>query len=247
MDRMSRLNVEATQRLAAAAECAFIKAFCYTSTVSVYGSGKQRIISEEADVLTVDLDVRSEYWALDYVRAYGRTKLAGELALKKAARTVRYVILRPTVVVDVHDLVRIRDWSITKRWLAAHRHAHYVYVRDVTDSLIWCMQMALDGKLPPGTVETFNFSEDEFAEPTHADFMRMAFRTSGDGRFRVVKVPWIADWLHDFLRFRSLPLRRPLWSMRFPNDRLRAAGYRHRYGMAEAYARALDALRKEAL
>jgi len=247
MDRMQRVNVDATRRLAVAAEHAEIKAFCYTSSVSVYGSGQQRIMSEGADVLTVDRDVRSEYWALDYVRAYGRTKLAGELAIKEAARKTCYMILRPTVVVDVDDLLNIRDWTITKRWLAAHRHAHHVYVRDLTDALIWCMKLAMGGKIPAGTVETFNFSEDEFAGATHADFMRMAYATSRDSRFRVVKVPGIADWMHDFLRFRSLPLRYPLWSMRFPNDRLRAAGYRHRFGMAKAHDCALNALRKEAL
>jgi hypothetical protein len=55
-------------------------------------------------------------------------------------------------------------------------------------------------------------------------FMRKAFAASGDRRYRVLPMPSYGDWLHDFLRFRTLPLRNPLWRMRFPNDKLRAAG-----------------------
>jgi nucleoside-diphosphate-sugar epimerase/choline dehydrogenase-like flavoprotein len=245
MDRMQRTNVDATRFLAEAAERAGVKAFCYTSSVAVYGSGLARNMTEDAPVLTVERDIRSEYWALDYVRTYGRTKLLGELALQEVAKRVCYVVLRPTVVVDVSDIVGIRNWSRVKRMFAAHRHAHHIYVGDVSDAIIWSMERAVDGVGSPGSIETFNLSEDEFPEPTHADFMRKAFAVSGDPRFRVVKMPWMGDWMHDFLRFRTLPLRNPLWRMRFPNDRLRAAGYRHRFGLARAHALALEAIGSE--
>jgi nucleoside-diphosphate-sugar epimerase len=246
MDRMQRINVDATRVLAEAAERAGVKAFCYTSSVAVYGSGLARNMTEDAPVLTVERDIPSEYWALDYVRKYGRTKLLGELALHEVAKKVCYVVLRPTVVVDVPDIVGIRNWSRVKRMLAAHRHAHHIYVWDVSDAIIWSMERAINGVGSPGSIETFNLSEDEFREPTHGDFMRKAFAVSADPRFRVVKVPWIGDWMHDFLRFRTLPLRNPLWRMRFPNDRLRAAGYRHRFGLERAHALALEAIRSEA-
>jgi choline dehydrogenase-like flavoprotein/nucleoside-diphosphate-sugar epimerase len=245
MERMQRTNVDATRLLAEAAERAGAKVFCYTSSVAVYGSGLKREMTEDAPVLTVECDVRSEYWALDYVRTYGRTKLGGELALRQAAKTVRYIVLRPTVVVDIPEIIGIRKWSRFKRILAAHRHAHHIYVRDVSDAIIWSMERAIAGTGTPGSIETFNLSEDEFPEPTHADFMSKAFAVSGDPRFRVVRVPWLGDWMHDFLRFRTLPLRNPLWRMRFPNDRLRAAGYCFRFGMAQAEALALETLRKK--
>jgi len=95
-------------------------------------------------------------------------------------------------------------------------------------------------------LKRFNLSDDDFPEPTHADFLRKAFAVTGDQRFRVVKMPWIGDWMHDFLRFRTLPLRNPFWRMYFPADRLRSAGYNLRFGMAHAQAVALETLRKEA-
>jgi nucleoside-diphosphate-sugar epimerase len=241
-DRMQRVNVEATRGLAHAAERAGIQAFCYTSTVSVYGSGRASEISESSPVLTVDRDIASEYWALGYVRAYGRTKLAGERAIRDAAKSVRYTILRPAVVVSLDDLISIRKWSYFKRTLAAHRHAHHIYVRDVSDAIIWALERSLRGHGAPGSVELFNLSEDESPDAHHADFLKKAYAASGDRRFKVVTAPWVGDWLHDFLRFRSLPLRNPLWRMRFSNARLRAAGYYPLYGMAVAQSRALEQL-----
>lgn len=244
-DRMQAINVEATRRLAEAAERDGVRAFCYMSTVSVYGSGRARTMTETAPVLTSSVDVKSEYWALDYVRAYGRTKLAGEEAIRRIASTLPYVILRPTVVVDLHNLIGLRDWSLSKRLFAAHRPSHHVYVRDVTDAAIWTMTRSLTGAWPAGEVQVFNLSDHEARDARIGDFMRRAFAISRDPRFRVIPMPALVDWLHDFLRNRTLPLRNPLWRMRFPNDRLRQAGYRHRYGMARARAMALDILRAE--
>jgi choline dehydrogenase-like flavoprotein/nucleoside-diphosphate-sugar epimerase len=245
-DRMPRVNADATGWLAEAAERHGVDAFCYTSTVAVYGSARRRTSDEDAPVLTHDHDVRSEYLAMDYVRAYGRTKLAGEYAVQRAARSVRYVILRPAVVVDVAGVVAIREWSRVKRVLAAHRHAHHVYVRDVSDAIIWAIERGIRGEGRPGSVETFNVAEDDFAEPTHAHFMRKAYAASGDPRFRVPRVPGFVDLAHDILRFRMVTLRRPLWRMRFPTGRLRSAGFRPRFGMAHVHALAIEQITGEA-
>lgn len=242
-EKMPAVNTRATGALAEAAERLGVASFCYVSSVAVYGSGRRRLMSEDAPVLTSDRDVRSEYWALDYVRAYGRTKLAGEYRIRETARTTRYTIFRPSVVVDIADIVGIRDWSLIKRLLAAHRHAHHIYVRDVSDALIWSLERARRGVSEPGSVELYNLAEDEYRDATHAAFLAHAWAASGDRRFRIPRVPGVADWLHDALRFHSLPLRNPLWRMRFPSERLRQAGYRPRFGLARAHALALESLR----
>jgi nucleoside-diphosphate-sugar epimerase len=241
-DRMQQVNVEATRQLAEAAERAAVSAFCYASSVAVYGSGRRRVTDEDSPVLTIDRDVRSEYWALDYVRTYGRTKLGGERVIRSIARSVPYVILRPTVVVDIPDIVAIRDWSPAMRAFKAHRHAHHVFVKDVSEAFIWSMERACSAGVP-GRVETFNISEDDTPNATYGAFLRRAYAATGDPRFRVPKIPGIADWLHDFFRFRTLPLRNPLWRMRFPADRLRAAGFEVRYGMEHAYCSGVASLR----
>lgn len=242
-DRMMRLNVETTRQLVEAGERGGLKSFCYVSSVAVYGSGTQRVTAEDAPVLTVDRDVRSEYWVVDYVRTYGRTKLAGELVLRRAARSCHYVVMRPTVVVDVPEIIAVRYWSKIKRILAAHRHAHHIYVRDVSLGLIWALERGLSQSNVPGSVEVFNLSEDEFEEPTYAEFMRKAYQACGDPRFNILQMPAIFDWIRDFVRYRTLPIRNPLWRMIFPNDQLRAAGYTLRYGMAHANKLALQELK----
>ncbi|MDQ0562027.1 nucleoside-diphosphate-sugar epimerase [Rhizobium mesoamericanum] len=244
-DLMRAVNEHATERLARAAQDAGVKAFCYTSSIAVYGSGRSIHISESSPVLSVDKDVVSEYWALDYVREYGRTKLAGELALLRVAERMRCTVLRPAVVVDIGQIIGVRDWNLVKRMLASHRHAHHIYVGDVSDALIWSMEQGLAGKGEPGRVDIYNLAEDDRDMPRHIDFMRKAFAVSGDRRYRVFSAPWIVDWLHDFIRFHSLPIRNPLWRMRFSGERLSKAGYRLKYGMAKAEQLALARLAKE--
>ncbi|MDI7862987.1 NAD-dependent epimerase/dehydratase family protein [Rhizobiaceae bacterium n13] len=245
-ERMVAVNAKATELLAQAAEDAGVRAFCYTSSVTVYGSGRSIEIGEDSPVLTLERDVPSEYWALDYVREYGRTKLAGERAIMRTAKKMRCFVFRPAVVVDISQIIGVREWSLVKRMLASHRHAHHVYVGDVSDALIWFMEKGLAGSGEAGRVEIYNLAEDERPAPRHVDFMRKAFAACGDRRYNVVSVPGAIDWLHDFIRFRSLPLRNPLWRMRFSNERLKAAGYRFRYGMVDAEQRALARLTNEA-
>lgn len=244
--RMRALNEDATGRLAQAAQDAGVGTFCYASSVSVYGSGRSTEIWEGSPVLSIDEDNASEYWALDYVREYGRTKLAGERAILRVADQMRCFILRPAVVVDLDQIIGIREWSLVKRMLASHRHAHHIYVWDVSDALIWSVEQGLASRGKPGDVEIFNLVEDDRLEPRHIDFMRKAFRASGDPRYRVLSAPPAVDWLHDFLRFRTLPLRNPLWRMRFSGRRLRDAGYQLKFGMAQAEELALSRLVEQA-
>ena len=245
MSKMERVNAEATAELARASERNLVQSFCYISSVSVHGSGKSVDITEDSPVLTHQRDVKSEYWALDYVRMYGRTKLKGELAIRNVAHNVYYTILRPTVVVSVENIINIREWSLVKRALAGHRHAHHIFVNDLSDVILWSLQRGLDEPSRRGDVDTFIVAEDDYSGPRHGDFMRKAAAVSRDPRFRVATVPGFADWLHDFLRFRSLPLRNPLWKMRFSSEKLEKAGYRPRFGLAHAERLALAQLMLE--
>lgn len=239
---MRAVNVDGTRALAVAAESAAVPVFIYASSVAVYGSPSSRYVTEDTPVLTAQRDVRSEYWAVDQLRTYGRTKLGGELAIRDVAVSTRYVIFRPTVVVDIDDLLAIGDWPRSKRDIAAHRHAHHVYVGDVADAFRWAVARGLAGIVPPGSIEVFNLGDEDCEAPTHADFLKRAHAVSKDNRFRTRQLPFIVDWARDFARFRSFPLRNPLWRMRFAGDRLRDAGWRPAVGMSKVQAEALSRL-----
>lgn len=241
-ERMLAVNAQATEKLAKAAEQSGVKAFCHASSVAVYGSGRDRDMSEDAPVLTADRDVASEYWVKEDRRTYGRSKLAGELALRRAARSVGYVVMRPTSIVGQDQILGFAERNGLKKALLAHRHTHHVLIEDVADALVWGMQRALSGTTPGGSVETFNLSEDDHPEPTYADIMAKAYATTGDARYKTAVAPSAIDRLAHLKNFNGLPLRKAFWEMRFPNDRLRAAGYRFKVGMREAERTALAAL-----
>lgn len=245
MADMQQVNAEGTRALASAAECAGVASFVYASSVAVYGSSASRNVTEDSPVLTSDHDVRSEYMAVDQLRAYGRTKLGGELGIRAVATKTRYVILRPTVVVDTGDLLAIGDWPRSKRHIAAHRHAHHVFIEDVADALCWAMRRGLNAVTQPGAVEVFNLSDDDCENATHAEFLHRVRTVSDDARYRAWQLPSVIDWARDLAKFRTLPLRNPLWRMRFSGDRLRSVGWSPPHGMGYAQSQALRRLHGE--
>jgi nucleoside-diphosphate-sugar epimerase len=233
-ERMQRSNVEATRALAGASERAGVKVFCYTSSVSVYGSSRRRRVREGSPVLTTARDVRSEYWAEEGLRCYGRTKLQGELAISTVAQNVEYIILRPTVVIDIQDLMKLRDWSKARKHLSGSGHAHHIYVYDVADAILWFMERGLMRDQPLAGVSIFNLSEDDTPIHTFGQIFKTAYETSNDREWRAVAMPWPAQWLLMMAKHRTLLLRQPLGRMLFSGDKLREAGYAIRLGMPHA-------------
>jgi choline dehydrogenase-like flavoprotein/nucleoside-diphosphate-sugar epimerase len=235
-ERMQRSNAEATRALAQACERAGVKVFCYTSSVSVYGSSRRRRVLEDSPVLTADADVPSEYWAEEALRCYGRTKLQGELAIKAAAKNVEYVILRPTVVVDIQDLMKLRDWSTAMKSLSGSKHAHHIYIYDVADAIVWFTERGLKRAQPLAGVSTFNLSEDDAPIQTFSQIYKAAFQATNDRTWQITSAPWPSQWLLVMAKYRTLRLRQPFGRVNFAEDKLRAAGYTTRFGMSHAIA-----------
>jgi nucleoside-diphosphate-sugar epimerase len=245
IEKMQRSNVEATQALARAAEAAGAQFFCYVSSVAVYGSSLNATVSEDSPVLTDDRDVKSEYLAVEALRCYGRTKLAGERKIREEAERIEYVILRPTVVVEADDLIDLGSWSSMKRAMAGYRHSQQIFVLDVVHAILWFMERSLARASHQPGISVLNLADDSIAENTYARFFRRAYSRSSDRRFRCVQLPWVFDGLRDLLKFKILPFRHTLGRMRFSTDRLYATGYRHRYGISELHERVLDSLTKK--
>ena len=234
MDRMPRSNVDATRALAEASERAHVKFFCYTSSVSVYGSARRRRVTEDSPVMTTDRDVRSEFWGDKQFRTYGRTKLQGEKAINAVAHNVEYVTLRPTLVVDTRDLISLQDWHKPKKQWYASRHAHHIYVFDVANAILWFMERSLRRDRPAPGVDTFNLSEDDTPVSTYGQIFKAAYAASHDPRWRVAAIPWPVEWLLAILRARRVILRHPFGRMTFADTKLRQSGYMVRFGMSQA-------------
>ena len=240
---MRQVNVEATRALARAAAVAGVRHFGYTSSVAVYGTTRRRRVDEDSPVVTAEREVPGEHWGDARARAYGRTKLGGELALREEARSMECVVFRPTSVVDEHDVAEPFGWGLRRRMMLAHRLTHHVYVLDVANALLWSMERTLAREaLRPG-IETFNLADPDEATATYASLFRQAREATGDRRYACpVEAPWVLDWMRQAAQHRQLPLRLPRGVVHFPPDRVLAAGYRHPFGMASVRKRVIAGL-----
>ncbi len=240
--QMSRVNGQATGALAEAAEAAGIRFMAYTSSISVYGSALTSQSLEDGPVLTADQDIAAEYWGNEALRTYGRTKLQGEKAIAAAAHAVEYVIFRPTVIVDIQDVMAVFHWGRARRVLLAYRNSHHIYVLDVVEAILWAMESALARDAPAPGITTYNLSDETLYDNTFSSLLAEAYKCLNPKPFgKVIELPGFVDWTKDYVRYKGFPPRRSLGLMSFPSGKLQAAGYRPVYGMKAVRQMAIKA------
>lgn len=224
IDRMQRVNVDATAALVASAERAGVRFFCYTSSVVVYGSPRTRRVTEDTPVVTAERDVRQEYNASDGARAYARTKLLGEVSIQTGKSHVEYVIFRPTVIVNDADILNVRGWSAARRLLLSHRHTHQIHVDDFVHAILWFMERALARDLADAGVSIYNLSNDDIERKS---------------TINLPYLPSMLDVLRSMVKYHNWQLRFPFGMLRYSPEKLYATGYRHKLGINEAQDLAL--------
>jgi nucleoside-diphosphate-sugar epimerase len=146
------VNETAALRLCQAAAAAGVERFVHCSTVGVHGDVKEIPCKETSPYNPMDL--------------YHRTKLAGELAILKFARTLPadgmvVTVNRPAMVYGPGDLRMLKFFkSILRRRFvmvgSGEVQAHLGYIDDQVDSLIRCA-LALREKVH---LEAFNIASD---------------------------------------------------------------------------------------
>mgnify|MGYP003635312964 FL=1 len=246
IERMERVNVEATAALAAAAEAAGIRSFVFASSIAVYGSPMRAEVDEESTRLTSTHDVKSEYRGTDSIRAYGRSKVKAEDAIAAACRNTHFAVVRPTVVADVDDIANAVNMNPLVKSIGAKRLTHFVYIADVAAAMIWLMERGLSQPADmPGRVETFNLSDEAGYDTSYRGLYSRLEALSGRGGLgaKLASPLWVYD-LFDRLKSKSLSRGLPLGRCVFPATRLHDAGYSHPFGMAMAERLAADRIRE---
>lgn len=245
IDRMERVNVEATAALAAAAEAAGIRSVVFASSIAVYGSPTQAEVDEDTTRLTPSHDVKSEYRGTDSIRAYGRSKVKAEDAIAAACRNTHFAVVRPTVVADIDDIANAVNMNPLVKSIGAKRHTHFVYIADVAAAMIWLMERGLSQAADmPGRVETFNLSDETGYDTSYRGlFNRLEALSGRSGLGAKLAGPLLVYDLFDRLKSKSLSRGLPLGRCVFPATRLHAAGYSHPFGMAMAERLAADRIR----
>jgi nucleoside-diphosphate-sugar epimerase len=241
--KMYRANVEATEALAVTAERVGIRFLCYTSTISVYGSPRQRLVTEDAPLVTTDRDALNEHLAKDFLRAYARTKLLGEKRIEALRRRVDCVIVRPTVIVDLSDILAVGNWSVLRKVFLAYRHSHQIYVKDVVSTILWFMERSLANPAVDAGFQVYNLSNDDMDNNTHAYFLRKAYKATGDKRFSCPPfMPGMLDMLRLMFKYRSRDVRYTTGMLRYSPEKLYGTGYRYPFGILEAHERAIQSI-----
>jgi nucleoside-diphosphate-sugar epimerase len=150
-------------------------------------------------------------------------------ALAEEVRGMECVVLWPTIVVGVDDILKLGDRGLLRKSMTAGRHAHHVNVLDVADAIVWFVERGLSGPAHRPGVTVYNLAEDEYPDSSYgAIFKRMRAGTQSR-KFDVL------------YRFGSLPPRFTFGQMSFSTDRLKREGFRLPNGLEQLYR---DAVRR---
>jgi nucleoside-diphosphate-sugar epimerase len=233
--KMKQLNVEATRLLAESAIRHNLRFFGFASSITVYGSARHSPVDEASPLMTGMTDIKNEYRNNPSGRAYARSKVLAEEALKSAALCLECVIFRPTLVVDLPVMTTVASRGRLKQFLLGNRHEHHIYVKDVAHAMVWFLKRALDRAAPAPGVEVFNLADDDAATVTGTAIAVRARYLTGQPHYRaVVAAPrWFYN-LFEMLTQKQLSRRYPFGLTRYSAKKLAATGYRLPYGLDEA-------------
>ncbi len=236
-DQMDRLNVQATAALAKAAQGAGANLFAHASSIVVYGSPLNPVVTEDSPLLDPAKPIEKQYFAEPYMRDYARTKVLGEEALRALNLNMAVVLLRPGVVADESRLLESADWGRGRRLFALYRLTQYIAAADAAAAIVHLVKRGLSGG--PG-VEAYNIVDE--TSGTFRDLHKVAFAATADPRFKYgFDLPVIVDVAKDLARFKTLPMRYPLGMLRLSAAKLRATGFVAPLGFSAALRAAVAA------
>lgn len=222
---MDAINVDVTQRLAAAAQDHGVRYFGHASSIVVYGSPQSRFVDEQTPRLDPHSSIVRQYHAEPYMRDYARTKALGEIAIERIASTMTVDIYRPAVVVEDDQLLQSRHWSIARKICASYRRTQFMPATDTAAAIVHLLERGLAG-LPETRAIVEHFNLADAGAQTFRDVMRKAYRVTGNRQFSVpISIPAIADLGGNFARYRGTTLRYPLGMLRISAEKLLATGF----------------------
>jgi nucleoside-diphosphate-sugar epimerase len=238
VSRMSRVNVDATRALLAAAESRGVRYFGHASSIVVYGSPRRRTVDEATSILDPDAPIARQYNAEPYMLEYARTKTLGELAIRASRPSFNVDLYRPTVVADFDRLLEAASWSFIRKFAAAYRRTQYIYAPDAAAAIAHLVSRGLSAERPGEKVEAFNICDQEAG--TYRDLLGAAYEATGDPRYTLrIYGPFILDLAKDVVKHHNIMLRYPLGMLMFSNAKLLATGFKFPTGFKSALSHAL--------
>jgi nucleoside-diphosphate-sugar epimerase len=240
---MESVNYLATRSLAESAERQNVRIFLYTSSVCVYGSPRERYVTERSPVLCTTAGCQDGFYTSAFLREYGRTKLLGEGAIRDCAENVSYIIVRPSNIVTDEDILDVHRWNaITKVW-RGYRVTHHIFVDDVVAAIVFLIEggAATKSGNQRSMVDLYLIANDNDPENTYRSLFRKFYEGTGNAKDRYrCYAPGVLDRIKDVLKFRSFGARYTVGGIRFMPDKLLATGFRYPTGISKAHERAIE-------
>lgn len=228
--KMDNTNVAATMPLLEASSALGVRYFCFTSSVSVYGSPQQRLVTEDSPPVDPTRSMNDQYFNRAYIVEYARTKATAERAIQRGQLNLVIDIIRPSVVRDRDELLEIGDMSKVVRMLMAPHHSQYVLTEDLAHAVCHLMTQGLS-QLP--RVEVFNLADD--TNPTYREIMEVGYALTRQAKFQVpVPLPALADMIKYRLTYRRFNVGVPLGYQKISNKKLLATGFVFPIGVENA-------------
>jgi choline dehydrogenase-like flavoprotein/nucleoside-diphosphate-sugar epimerase len=212
---MDVANVANLERLAAACRGAGVRYFFQASSMAVYGSPREKLVTEDTPVLDLGKPLGKQYFAEPYMREYARTKLEGEQVLARFGGGMRVDIGRIAVAQPVSFLDESLHWGRMRSWFSLYRNSHFMASGEVARAIVHLLTRSLaDGSRG---VEVYNVGDEN--SPTYADHLRASGMRPG------FHIPVVLDVLKGVKIGRTLAFRYPMGWFRMSNAKLRATGF----------------------
>jgi nucleoside-diphosphate-sugar epimerase len=237
---MYRVNVEATAALWAAAQSGGTRYFGYASSIVVYGSPTRIVVDETTPILDPSAPLIRQYRADPAMLEYARTKVLAEGQTNKLCSRMMIDLYRPTVVVDLDEILSAGNWSVIRKLSCAYRRTQYIYVEDIAAAILHLMARGRGSSTDRPRNEVFNLADEDSG--TFCDILRLAHKVTRDHRYKP-HMGWTLnmalDLTKDALKYRDPHLRYALGMLRFRNTKLLSTGFKFPYGFQLALNRAL--------
>jgi nucleoside-diphosphate-sugar epimerase len=235
---MYRVNVKATAALLAAAQSA--GTFGYASSIVVYGSPTRRVVDEKTPILDLSAPLVRQYRADPAMLEYAPTKVFAESAIRELCSSMIIAIYRPTIIVDLDEILSAGNWNVIRTLACAYRRTQYVYVEDVAAAILHLMAKGLGSSKDRSCIDVFNLADEDSG--TFRDILRLAYTVTRDRRYKPhigSTMNMALDLTKDALKYRDLRLRYTLGMVRFCNAKSLSTGFRFPCGFKSALKRAL--------
>ncbi|MBV8359859.1 MAG: NAD(P)-dependent oxidoreductase [Deltaproteobacteria bacterium] len=237
---MYRVNVESTAALLAAARSAGTRYFGYASSIVVYGSPTRRVVDETAPILDPSAPLIRQYRADPAMLEYARTKVLAETEINELRSSMIIDLYRPTVVIDLDEILSVGSWSLIRKLACAYRRTQYIYVKDVAAAMLHLMALGLRSPPDRSSIEVFNVADGDSG--TFRDILRLAYKVTRDRRYKPhigSAMNMALDLTKDALKYCDPHLRYALGMLRFCNAKLLSTGFRLPCGFKSALKLAL--------